>query len=1160
MVKTALATKSKTNFKMYKAKTKWVFAAGATTLTLTMAGGAMTANAATIGNNNTNSNNDSAATSTATTTTQNQVTANSSAANTIATYPHKSIIDNAVSSASSQEGLTITKKADSTVSAANHSEADSKIQSDYTSQAATIKATADMVKEGRQQKTNYDTYNETHGDTSALDAKASEAQSVKGLTITKGSDKTSSFAASDTAGLHKWASDTASDYQSQTKAIQDGITSQEKNNQTYAAQMDDYDKQLKALNSLPSIASNGSIKLQGQAGQKGSTKYYQSMTVTGIPEGATILSDIGWHSDSQLQGGNGPAKIYPGQMALSKLDNLSQFINVTDVIRHKGTITLTNAAKDQNGNYYDLHMTMGTDLADNDFETGSSIDPTNAVVGPAGADGSIEFVGYGKLSKGNIKITDLWFTRHGSNTKASVYVISTFADLDNKQFLTTNLGNALSYVPANNQVKQTNNTFISTVDQPRGLDGFNSTPDGTFLMVGQGTDFNVTFGWYNDAPIYNFMHKSPSEGGVNWSTWPTIASPETGFQFNLFGPAATSKVLIHPVLKTTNVSYHYDTAKVSQPTVPATASVTYHYDVLNYTPKAEKHWTDKGQVTDNKVYADGSQATATITTKLPYASDFDNGLKSVVITENYSNFAKYVNGSKATVSITDDTGKDLSGLFTVADDGNGTMTLTMKDPKQANGQTVKVSPTWTINADVPDGTAFKNEANLTVNDTPGTPTTATVKTYTSEPHKDVELGDNVQGDTANSIAGQTVADGTVVTWPLSSNDLPANREQDVTSYQEVDPLDSNLEYKGFKAYLPDANGKLTDVTSHIAMEQNGQTLTFTWDSYLIGLANKDKTTAFKKPVIDLVTKVNGTSKLVNNQFNEHIKFKDQSGHDSELDTTSNKVSLKTPDTPNPQKEDLDENGKNINAQEVKAGQHITYQLDWDFSKDKGVVTTPDMIKKGFFFADPIDSNALEVGDMSKAQVIDANGNKVDGITLKKYDAFSDLPQTIQDQIKENGLENRFAKGPIVIASADDPQSFYDKYVKTGSTLKVQIPTIVKDNYNGSFSNTAYQFGFGKATPTNTVSNFVKPTPKTPATPNQPSQPSTPAAPQPASPAQPAAPAATPSTPAAQPAPQQQQNTLPQTGNANDAALIGLAAAALAGSMSLAAMGLRKKEA
>lgn len=763
---------------------------------------------------------------------------------------------------------------------------------------------------------------------------------------------------------------------------------------------------------------------------------------------------------------------------------------------------------------------------------------------------------------------------------------------------------------------------------------------------------------------------------------------------------------------TTTAHYHYDTAKISR--IPGTDNVnaTYHYDYTNYNPSTEKHFTDGSKIADNQVFSDGSVVTANIKATLPVAADIDGGLKSYTITEDYSNFAKYVN--KGTFKVMNGT-QDVTSQWSVKDDGNGKAVLTLIDPSKANGETVTVEPMWTINTDVPNGTEFVNNATATVNDVPGTPSTSKITTFTQQPTKDVEMGDNVQGDTPNSINGQVVAAGSTVTYPLSDkNGLPANREQQVTSHVITDNLDSALNYVSYKAYLPDSNGKLQDVTSHVLLTKDGQNLTFTDDSYLLGLYNQDPSVAFalpiidlvvkanndtkvipnnfnstftykdnngtstekktsntvnistytptatkdvelgddvqgdtsntiagslveagtlvtwpmstkslpanraqdvvshtetenfdsnlsfvsfkaylpdkdgklqdvtshvqmkqdgqkltftddatlikqynadKKaeqslPVIDLVTKVNGQSKLIPNDFDSQLVFKDGKGNTT-LKTTSNKVSIKTATAPNPVKEDLNDHGKNIDGQEVNENQHLTMQLDWDLSNDKGVNATPEMIKKGFYFADPLDAKALEAGDLSKAQVLDQNGNKVSGISFHKYNSLSEAPEFIQEQIKDNDLAARF-NGPFVVAQADDPQAFYDKYVKTGSKLKVQIPVTVKKGFKGSFSNTAYQFGFGKATPTNTVTNFVKPTPK-----QETPKPTTPTATPVATPTAPAAAPEQLSAPVSQQQPEAQQSQLPQTGNTNDAAIFGLAAAALIGSASLAGLDLRK---
>lgn len=282
------------------------------------------------------------------------------------------------------------------------------------------------------------------------------------------------------------------------------------------------------------IASNGNLKLVGTPGASGSTNYYQALNIIGLQPGTSVMQDIGWHSDSQLIGADGKAVIYPGQFGLVPTDNLSDFYNITNVARKNGTITLTNAAKDQYGNSYDLHITFNNSST---TDPGTSTDPTNLIVGRS-ADGSIEFDAYAGFHMTNVNFSDIYFSRHGTNTADNVTVVSTFADLDNNQFMKTSLSNALHWVPSGSEVTDHGNGYYSGPKEE--LNGYSSTPKGTLLMVGQGSHFTYSFGW-----------NTPSSYNKNMR--------DTGYQFNIFGPSATSPVLIPPVLKTSSVNYHYDT-------------------------------------------------------------------------------------------------------------------------------------------------------------------------------------------------------------------------------------------------------------------------------------------------------------------------------------------------------------------------------------------------------------------------------------------------------------------------------------------------------------------------------------------------------------------------------------------------------------------------
>ena len=1119
------ANQKTVNFKMYKHGKQWVFTS-ATALALALAGTTVTAHADTTAATTTTGGQGQSAQVTQPAT-QNQ--AGAGAADTITTYPHKDVIDNAVKGAQGTEGLEIIKDNDQTIKADNQADAAQQIEKDYNSQVQDIKDAQTRVEKGRHQQSNYQTYNNMHGDTSSLDQAVQDAKGIPGLNVVKDADNKSSFSSDDDDALAKWGTVTQKEYQSEVDAINKAVDTQKRNEAVYEEEMQKW--RTSNPNNEQALTTED-VKQHLSLGREPGASL--NIISTNGTEDESFFWPYGWIQQGVNEHSYGTnTDDFEKMKQAAKMDSQS-VKTIVFPANASGNVTVEYSGLansnyvDSNGNKVNISKIRITyTVASSNLKHGIIIfsDPTD---------------GFGELNTDNITLSNFSFYDSEGNKinleNGTAYLAVTSLNHHSQGLIETVTGGpgttAFALAGSSVTLHDGNSLYAdhNNEDLAHGGDwdlaahGGQSWDNkgayeyyGSGLLSLSGSDFTVSFS--TQSTNGNSVVQEPGNGP--WFTFTTLI-PET--------PT--------PKLKTTEVHYHYNTAIVTPPTQPTHETVHYHYDAYNYTPNAQKHFVDHGQISDNKVYADGSAITAQIDSTLPDAANFPDGLKSVVLDEDYSNYAKYVtSGDVSKVKITDlSNNSDVTNDFTITDDGQGHMTITLKDPSKAKGQTIRVTPSWTINKDVADQTALKNVAMLVVNGVKGDPATATVTTYNAKPHKDVELGDNVQGDTPNSIAGQTVPAGTVVTFPLSSNDLPANREQDVVTVVWSDILDDNLDYQSYKAYLPDANGQLIDVTDHVKLDQNGKNLKFTWDDYLIQLANENKASAFKKPVIDLVAKVNGNSIVATNKFDEAMTFKDLTGNQTNVDVTSNEVSVKTPDAPKPQKEDLNDQGQNIDGQEVTAGQHITYQLDWNFINDKGITASSGDIAKGFFFADPIDSNALEAGDLSKAQVIDENGNKVSGVSIKLYNSLSEAPELFQQEVKENGLTDKFSHGPFFLASADDPQDFFTKYVSAGKRLKVDIPTVVKDGYNGTFSNTAWQFEFGKATPTNTVTNTVKPSPKPAPTPVS--------TPRPASPA-PAAPAAP-------------QAALPQTGNNNNTAVIGLAIAGLAASMALAGLGLRKK--
>lgn len=508
-----------------------------------------------------------------------------------------------------------------------------------------------------------------------------------------------------------------------------------------------------------------------------------------------------------------------------------------------------------------------------------------------------------------------------------------------------------------------------------------------------------------------------------------------------------------PDAPNSTIHYHYDVAKVIPP-LPGVGQVDYQLHNLNVTTNPAKQWTEDGQNTNNKVYFDGDTAHATVSATLNDINDYD-GIKDVFsISDDYSQLAKDATVTGATVT---ENGQDVTDQYNLSVH-NGVVTMTRKNTNNMQDGTYVLNVTFKLNDDVAKGTQLTNQGFLTVGSHQLDVTPVTITTTTPNPHKDVAAGE-INGTSENSINGQTVANGTVSTFPFTTNDLDANRAKKITDRAYEDTLDSHLTYKGFKAYIKDAQGQLEDVTSHIHATQNGQTITFTEDSYLIARYNQDLTQAVTTPIIDVYAQVNGDNVQIKNQYTliqNGIKY------------TSNEVGIHTPEAPKPIKKDYNEDNVDIDGKTVLPGSTNKYEITADYDQYKGIQTSEDNIGKGFYIIDDYPEEALDA-DPSKFSAIDSTGKSVNDLNYKVYQSVSDAPQDVQEAIQQQGIK---VNGAFIVASATNPNEYFTKYVQTGDSITVIMPMTVKDAYTGTYTNSAYEFDFGHGYATNIVTNNV----------------------------------------------------------------------------------------
>ena len=220
--------KSSTHYKMYKGGKLWL-TAGITTLSMAgmmvATGELQTAHADTT----TTANNTQQ-----TATGGNAVTATTSGtsgqAGTI-TQPvniDHSQLNNAVDQAR-QAGLTVNQQPTTTqtVSQDQVDAAKQNIQNDETKQAQRIQT---ITRQHQTEVSNVNNFNGSKGDTSQLDARVKEAQSIPGLTVVHDQDQTTVKKASDTQGIQEAVDNATQSNNDQAQSIQNAIDTQKRNN------------------------------------------------------------------------------------------------------------------------------------------------------------------------------------------------------------------------------------------------------------------------------------------------------------------------------------------------------------------------------------------------------------------------------------------------------------------------------------------------------------------------------------------------------------------------------------------------------------------------------------------------------------------------------------------------------------------------------------------------------------------------------------------------------------------------------------------------------------------------------------------------------------------------------------------------------------------
>ncbi|MFR0609252.1 LPXTG cell wall anchor domain-containing protein [Limosilactobacillus mucosae] len=755
---------------------------GGNAVTQTTAQAASASNANTAAASQTTANTVSATAAAASTATQSQ------SAGTI-TQPvavDHSQLDQAVAAAK-QAGLNPQQQptTSSTVAPSEVESAKANIESDYASQAA-------KLQEATEQQETANHYNDSKGDTTALDEAVKKAQSTPGLSVKQDETKTTTKSADDKSGIANWEKSTASDYASQVEAINKAIDAQKQQNDDYQQKLKDYSNYLNGNSTLDPTKVMQGLHLNATA---------ESSNVEELQKPDKSVSFNGfierWYNSDR-----------PGAFLRTTYYNPAQsyYVDFEGKVHNIGKVVVT---------YSDL------------------------VVGPQSNQwNSTEF----SVSPIEIGVIDSFYLK-------SVTATYDFYD-ENGNYINFEPGSAWVFLSSLgrwsdwNDSSKTNNPAYDHVEGVQGVSGIkmydipnggavvhngnNAYPDSGQQYESDGkTEFNNPYDNQQGAVIgyisnglklrWNLdQNYPPVDNGIGHSLRYEDGQKKEdaydgGWYYWRFVQSYNGFEMLQP--PTSSVSYHYNVLKV-KPNWSAD-DLSYQYHDLNVATSPEKNWTQGSQTVNGKTEINDDVVSATVKMTTPAASQVEGGMKTLAVTDNYSKFASNVTYQGAQVYENDQLATSLYNVTNNAADA--TVTATRKDASTTQAGTVSLVVDFKINSDVPSGTKFENSGSGTINNSTVPTNDAEIVTYEQSAEKHWIEG-------TQTVDGKTYINDDVVTTKVDmSLPDPSTLAHSLTNVTIDDDYSDFADKVTPQSYRVEENGK--DVTDQYNVTYNNGHLT-----------------------------------------------------------------------------------------------------------------------------------------------------------------------------------------------------------------------------------------------------------------------------------------------------------------------------------------------
>ena len=703
-------------------------------------------------------------------------------------------LNNAVDQAR-QAGLTVNQKP-TTTQTVNSDQVDAtkqNIQNDEAKQAQQIQT---ITRQHQTEVSNVNNFNGSKGDTTQLDAKVKEAQSIPGLTVHQDQTQVVTKRASDTQGIQTAVNDATKSNNDQAQSLQSAIDTQKRNNAEYDNVLRDYNQQMQNLAQDQIKHDSGTFTwpVPGHPLSQYYAKVNWSADITwhwDVAQKAVIVTKVNVTFDrvnpNYAGGGFWDAFVF-----MNPNTNVPQ--EAGTYLRKQGDIPGINGdslwqkiggggnsgifafytQKNSTHEYtikYDFNNSVPFKAVDNHDGTWtvlkSVIRQNDGGVG-SGANALFHILWHNNDTRVTVnpnvptiptlKTTEAHYHYNQVNVLPSTIgdIPYQLHDLNVNTTPTKNWVNGIQNV--NNKVGINDDIVHARVDmnylKPSQIDG-----GLTSLKVSDNYSKYANDVDYAGAQVYENEQNATTNYDIVNTGQQVTATRKNPASANGGKVSLVIDFKIKPGVKTGTVFENSGSGTINDKTVP-----TNDAQIQTYQQETVKHWMDGNKVVDDKTEINGDIVTTQVHMSLPDQSNLIAPLSYISVDDNYTDFANKVQFLGYQVW---ENGKNVTDQYNVTN-ANNHITAVRKNASAAPAGEVILVGTFKINDNVANGTKLVNRGSGRLNNHTVDTNTPSVVTFTQSVDKHwVDNGRTV--DTKTYIADDLATTNITTTLPNPSS-------------------------------------------------------------------------------------------------------------------------------------------------------------------------------------------------------------------------------------------------------------------------------------------------------------------------------------------------------------------------------------------------------